>query len=208
MKIALLVNSWDNAEAYWKAWYHFYNLNWDSNIKTTNYFLSQSKCPNYSNFNFLLSNIGDWTDRTRYALQQIDEDYVIMVHDDYWFVKHLDINHFNKIINYFLKYNMNCLKFSYINWRYTLDHIEEKLYKFNNNSKWIFNFQTALWKKEFLYQYLMPNESVWTAEVEVSKQMQYLNHKNYLYEFDWYINAVDKRELTPYGKYLLELNNL
>ena len=58
----------------------------------------------------LKSGYGEWTDRLKLVLDQIDEEYIIFIQEDMWFSKKMPENVLEPIINYVTSNELKLVK--------------------------------------------------------------------------------------------------
>lgn len=166
-ELAILVASCD---AYNDAAEHFFNL--------LNMFWKDCRYPIYMVNNTIVKDYGnvkvinagnelDWSGRVKKALDEIDEEYVLFMLEDYYIGSKVDSVAFQDIIEFVMNEKIkyyrltNTPKATGTNYK-GFDHI----FNIPNNLPYGINLQAAIWSKEFLYQ-TMGNEdcSAWQIEI-------------------------------------------
>jgi len=82
--VALLVYACDRYQLLYKGFDYFFRKNWDSNLKIKEYFATEILDLNFSTYENLKSGKGEWSNRLKRVLDQIDEEYIIFFQEDMW----------------------------------------------------------------------------------------------------------------------------
>ena len=117
-----------------------------------------------------------WTDRLLYALDQIDEEYLLWVQEDMWLKTNVDSNLFENAYRFVERNDFNILRMHRINSMSSPypDHYTEtdlfindyRIIKINKNAGYLMSHQPSIWKKSFLKEVQIPGESFRDNEFE------------------------------------------
>ena len=169
---SILVSSCDNYDFLWDAFFKSFKIAWpDCNCKI--YLNTEHKNYKSEYFDVKICNITgttidekDWSSRLKNALQNISDDYVICLLDDFLMDGRVDTKRLEECIRWMDedKYISN------ICFMETYDHNkEDKKHKgfFRRTlfAEYKFNCQAGIWRRSHLIEYLRAGESPWDFEV-------------------------------------------
>ena len=179
-KVALLVHSCDRYELLYKGFEYFFRRNWDIDIPFTYYFATEEIEAEVEGFKNIKSGKGEWTDRLRNLLDQIDEEYVIYFQEDMWLTEPVSRTFFEELADLTIKNNWQQVKLNssdVFKTEPTDQYIEGfNIAKINNQeSKYLMSHQITLWNKQFLKAQLLPNEHPWRNERRGTARLKKLN---------------------------------
>lgn len=116
--------------------------------------------------------IGDdisWCDNLRRFLDRIETPYVLLLLDDFFFDKKVDNQRIRELFEYMKANNVDCMRLrpSPIAAR-TIDR-KLDIGLAEPGSPYFINSQSAIWKKEVLFNFLKPGKNIWQFELENSR---------------------------------------
>jgi hypothetical protein len=172
--IAVLVLSCDKYSDIWQAFYDFFFKYWNNCpfkiYHASNHlsFIHPGVIPVYSGI------ISDWSSETKIILEQIKEKYVLIILDDYFIYKPLDIptlqaslKILKKLDALFLK--LSCFPVSHRSlWEYDILPEAPFMGKIRDWQEYRINLQLGVWNRELLIRLLKPGETPWEFEVNGS----------------------------------------
>ncbi|UKT64135.1 hypothetical protein [Pedobacter mucosus] len=178
-KIALLVHACDRYEFLYKGFDLAFRKNWDFNIPCNYYFATEIISAELQGFQNIKSGKGEWADRLRALLNNIDEEYILYFQEDMWLSKPVNAKFFDLLFESAIKNNWQQVKLhsaSIYNTNATNNFIEGlnvaeidiKL------SKYLMSHQVTLWKKDFLLAQLYKAEHPWRNERKGTKRLKKL----------------------------------
>ena len=137
-----------------------------------------------------------WTDRLLYALDQIDEEYLLWVQEDMWLKTDVNANLFENAYRFVERNDFNVLRIHRINSMaspYSEFYNKTDLFindysiiKINNNAGYLMSHQPSIWKKSFLKEVQIPGESFRDNEFEGTERIRkYEDPKIYHLIYDW-----------------------
>lgn len=218
MDISLVVQTCDRYEKYWDGFFYYMDKFWDKKIKCPKYFCTENKKITNKNFFHINTGNGSFEDNLRFILSKIETAYVFYLLEDFWPIFNFEEQLFNQIYNYTINNKIKMFQVSPYTPYYILDETKDsinnqKIFKFNKNSEWRFNFQSRLWDKKFFLENIKEskvselhiNSSIGT-EIESSKYLK-KEEDVYFYHHFWYpLSGVSYRgNFTKLGE---ELNNI
>lgn len=195
---SILVNTTDSFE---DCWFPFFTLfkNYWSDYKGRIYLNTETKEYSHTGLDIIpiKNNQKSWSDCLIFALQQIKEEYVLYLQDDY-FIKDLVKNKLvDKYLILMIENNIDCL------------HLTDQhgpgpfhtcgisdLLEVDKKAKYRISCQAGLWKKSALLEYLLKGESGWNFEIYGTMRSRYINH--FFCTIDRNIIKLDKYEIIPY----------
>lgn len=166
MSVSIVVLSCDDYSKYWDVFFKLKNRYW-KDCPYPIYLVSESlKHPRYRTINI---NSTIWTKRFREALQQIPEDYIILMLEDYFIRQKVDQSRISEIVD-FISHNINIAVF---NFEQNYRPAEDTIYditgwkKQKNNQVYLNSTQPSLWNKELLLSRLKEDQDPWQWELTV-----------------------------------------
>jgi len=131
---------------------------------------TESKCIQSDHFNiysiqYKNNIINDrWGRRFKNALNSIDQEFVIVIYDDYIIESEISHNFLSSIINIMSNSNLvDCFYLTYQNFKITFD-AAKNLYSVDKDNYYRINSAPALWRKKVLLNLIEDNENPWTWE--------------------------------------------
>ncbi len=204
--VAILICSYDGGEDLWLPLSETYKKYWpDCPYKI--YLGTNFKDPNIDIFETLkIGNEHSWSDNILKCLQNIKEDFVILIFDDVFLYKRIDTNTILKYTNIATKKDWDYLRLSP---RPKFDKsIGNNIGKISKDRLYRTSTAWSLFKKETLQNLLRINESAWEFEIDGS-------HRSNQYEEFYaigstilpYLNGVVKGKwVTSVYNFLLKNN--
>jgi hypothetical protein len=160
--VSVVIQTCDKYNKFWDGFFYYFEKFWDKNIKAEIFFCNdykKIKTPN--NIRCITTNKDNFVDGLRCILSQIKTEYVFYILEDFWFFDKMPAQIFGGLFNFILEKNIFVLQVSpilpYYNLNYNSNYYfhNQKILKFEENSDWIFNFQTRFWKCELLEKCLI-----------------------------------------------------
>ncbi len=175
--VALLVFACDRYELLFKGFEYFFNKNWDSTLLVKKYFATESKSIELDGFTHIKSGTGEWTNRLKHILDQIEEEYIIFFQEDMWMSKKVKKGLLEKVIEYIQKNDLKLVKLHssdvYQTEETGVDFDGLLLTKVNKKkSDYLMSHQVSVWHKNFFYAQLQNNEHPWRNERKGNKRLK------------------------------------
>lgn len=174
--IAVLVLSCDKYSDIWPVFFDFFFKYWND-------------CPfkiylasNHLNFvnnrvtNIHSETVSDWSSETKLILQQVKEKYVLLILDDYFIYKPVDMQVLSDSIRVMKKRDaiflkLGCFPASHRSlWMYDIIAETPFIGIIRNWQEYRINLQLGIWNKELLYSLLKMGETPWQFEINGSKR--------------------------------------
>lgn len=201
MSIATLIGSCDSYSFLWK--------NFDTLFKkyckfeTKKYLVSETLSFENSEYLNILAGKNQWGSRILHGLNQIKEDFVFFVLDDYYFSSELSQKFMDDQINCMQKYNADKILFhpgNDVPWA-RLTRLEKDICKFNLDSDYLNSVQPGLWKTDYLKKVMNPNFSPWQFEIDGNAFTSSINPTILLRELESpiYFNMVRRGRVLSNG---------
>lgn len=117
---------------------------------------------------------GVWSDELIKALDAVDDEYLIVLHEDFYFVNHTNIKALDRIIRYMHTHSevgrINCSYGIHAPERVTRH--EDIYWKYKDDAEYICSFCASIWRKSFMLRYLVEGEDPWRGEVNMSNRVK------------------------------------
>jgi hypothetical protein len=168
--------------------------------------------------NFASYPVNRWSDGLIKTLQSIDDSLVMLMLDDYWLTRQVNIAAFFGLRNY-MENNPDAQ--NVIRLDLTTDRLYDKhhdiegmawidLIEAEKDATYNLSFQAAIWRRELLMEVLRPGETPWESEINGSER---LNRTPYrvIGTQQWpmrYIVAVNKGKLDLSAKWMVPSRSL
>ena len=201
--LAIVVSSCDKHSFLWDAWWHYFSQ-WKHDYPV--YFLTETKDVPFPVKNIKV-DIDIWTKKIRKSIEQIPEDDIFWLCEDFWFSKLKD---FDKIYKTFKALDADSLRIRRVPSKYSTS--ENTMFQINGTiikkltqtSKYLIAYSPNIFKKSFLLECLKYDENIWQSETIGSRRLENKGYNIYSYlRPGWYGNACRKGKLTEEGKKLI-----
>lgn len=105
-----------------------------------------------------------WAKRLFLSLQQIEEDFVLLVLDDFIFTDYVDVKEIDRCLNYMVDdKEIVCFNFRPTRGKsIAKDYVRYELK--DRGSEFRINLQAAIWRKSFLLKFIRVHENPWQFE--------------------------------------------
>lgn len=181
-----------------------------------------NKIPNHESFygvNYIDSNIdfssdgSHFRDSLLFALNQIPEDYILFLCDDYLIKSPINKNRFNNIVNILKKINGDYLALGtqkhietfVVNWDKPDINLSDYgfpdgcFYKFDVSARHMYSVQPCIWKKSSLIELLTYNPSLTLHQLDNTDILNKKGEKRKLDEFFNFSFYENKENFFDYG---------
>jgi hypothetical protein len=172
---AILVLSCDKYRDLWNPFFDFFFKYWpDCPYKI---YLSSNFIPyeRQGVASILSCELTNWSNETILVLNQIKEDHVLVILEDYFIYKRVDHILVEKCFNYLSENNGLFIRLAIFPkdhrelWDYNLTE-EEQIGKIKKDQMYPINLQVGIWSKNGLMEIIKEGESPWEFEIEGSKR--------------------------------------
>lgn len=177
-KLTVVIGSCDSYQPLWKNFDILYKRYW--NLDTKNIFISETMPIPYEGYhNVLPGHNLSWGHRMLQGLELVTTPYVCFLLEDYYLTEPISESFIQEHINIMEQMNADKIMFDkiYPPDVYSLTHLHDDLYQFNNHSMYLNSVQPAIWKTEYIKQVLLPSYSPWQFELDGNAFTQTLNSK-------------------------------
>lgn len=179
-KCAIAIFSFDGYADLWEpffdAWFRFWpDCPYPIYLQTNNL--------TYDNPRIQCISVGDdrdWSTSARAFLNQIPENYVIAVMEDYLLLRPVDGSRIKDLVNYSIDNDIGCLRLYASpgpNVEINTDLISERIGVLQEGDEYRLSLQAGIWNKNTLYDLIVPGESAWSLEIEGSKRSILLSER-------------------------------
>ncbi|SFW39784.1 hypothetical protein [Cellulophaga fucicola] len=187
VKTAILIFACDGYELLFEGFNYFFNKHWGDNSTLKKYFSTEEKDISIDGYINLKSGSGQWTNRLKKVLNQIEEEYVIFIQEDMWFSKKVPTDILHQIISYVEGNDLKLVKLhsseAYKTEATSIDFSGYTLSEaIKKESNFLMSHQISIWNKDFLYEQLKDNEHPWRNERRGSKRLK--KSKQKIYQID------------------------
>jgi hypothetical protein len=182
--VAVLVFACDRYELLYKGFDFFFKKNWDHSFPITKYFTTESKNIDLVGYTHLKSGYGEWTNRLKLILDQIEEDYIIFLQEDVWFNKKISPGVLELILINMVKNELKLVKLNSSE-VYTTEELDVHFKGYalarviKESSDFLMSHQISIWNKNFFYAQLKDNEHPWRNERRGTKRLRKSNDDIY-----------------------------
>jgi hypothetical protein len=195
----VILHSCDSYKRFWNPWYYFFKKHVKGNYKI--YFLSEEDSPDFADEVVnIKTGKGEWGERLLKALKAIPEQHIYYMQEDFWACAPMELSH----MDLFNEYNMQALRISGDCSLYTTEKINNNLYKFAQNSRYLMTHQFSLWDKAFFMKFIRPSDSPWKNELDQTDILTKLHHSIYILKEPWYNATVRRGKVDSVGIKMLE----
>lgn len=188
-KVAFLVFACDRYQFLYQGFDYFFKKNMLTPITSHVYFATEDIPLNLNGYTHVKSGKGEWTNRLKVVLHQIDEEYVIFLQEDMWFSKKASELAFQKTIEYAINSKLKLVKLHSADIYKTIPigkSIEGlQLTKLDKKmSEFLMSHQISIWSKSFLINQLKDNEHPWRNERKGTQRLR--KEPAEIYQIDLY----------------------
>ena len=160
--IAVMVIAYDKYSDLWDSFFDCMDRYWSKKIPI--YLVTNNKLPEYNGVTTIKT--GDelsWSNKVRCALNKINEDYLIVLLEDYFLSDIVDDNGLEDLLNDFISNEMDYLRLVPIPFEYK--NKKKGIYKLDEKFQYGVNLQASIWRKDYLRKLLYDdNFSAWEFE--------------------------------------------
>lgn len=207
---AIMVVSFDKYSDIWDVFFLCLNRFWKGRECKT-YLVTNNLCPVYDGVEVIKTGFEiSWSHRVRAALEMIQEEYIILLLEDYLIAQEVDETKVTNALNYMQENNLDYLRIVPIPKIKKRTHGEFAL-KITDKMMYGVNLQAAIWKKSYLLKLLDDaNFSAWEFEARqkfgaptrITGDCQATNeytiyYLNGIIQGKWYIKSIET--LTSLG---------
>lgn len=170
--LTMLIHSCDKFSDLWDAHVYLLEKNWNDRGIPTYILTDKENKRNYENVSVLPAGDGtELSERTAYALNRIDTEFVFITLDDYFLVQPVS----NEVIGSVLDM-MEAEKLDYVRLylrpkckRKSRIKKYGKVYEINTNDRYCVNLYAGIWRKNFLASTIGERKNAWQYEVSLPK---------------------------------------
>lgn len=173
--VCLLVQSCDKDELLWPVWHYYWRKFWGCQDLMPAYLMTQAKQSALEGITTIQSGKSDWGQEMHVVLDSIPEEYVIMLHEDYFLTEPTDRKTLETLINGAMSHQTNLLKIcgswaGFVDDRKPLIPTDLKagpytLWQYPNTRMYLISHQISIWKKSFLRDTILPGYTPWDHEL-------------------------------------------
>lgn len=179
-KMTMLILSCELFSDLWDA--HVYQLEkyWSDRGMDTYIVTDKAHETSYEGVKVISAGEGvEFTDRLKYALEQIDSEYIFITLDDYFLIKKVSNESIERLVGLMDQQNYDYIRLFKRPTRAKGKKIKgyKKLNEINTNNRYSVNLYSGIWKKDFLYNTLRETLNPWVYEVRLWKVAMELQAK-------------------------------
>lgn len=128
---------------------------------------------------YRLPECSDWVSRTRTALNKIDTEYVFIVGDDTFLVKHISSNEIQSLVDFMSENNLLYCQFDFKPAKKTKKtKLNSRIYEILYKHPYGRSLHVSIWKKEYLLEILSTSLNAWQIEQHwISETIKFGNEK-------------------------------
>lgn len=166
---------------------HLFNKYWSDEQQVTVAGFTEPSLPLPDNFSF--HSIGKfqdypvnrWSDAVIDLLHQIDYDTFILMLEDYWLVRHVNVEAVHILYDYAIQFHY-VLKIDLCGDRLYAANMKDygyvrylDLIKSDPNSQYHMSLMAGIWNRNQLLRFLIPGETPWQVEMEGTNRVRAVN---------------------------------
>ena len=160
---SVLINSCDKYRTAWAPFFILFNKYFNDCPFPVYLNTEKEKC-SFSNVITLNNDCVFWSDRLKMCLDAINSKYVILLLDDFFIQKKVDLNFVMDSIKVMENDNrINCIYFKKITTN-IIGQYNSMLSIMDPSKKYILNFQACIWNREELIKLLPSSSNAWQVE--------------------------------------------
>lgn len=163
--MAIVVLSFDGYSDLWNNFFFLFNKYWSDN-KYPIYLVTNNAKPSYKGVTIL--NVGDevsWSRRAREAMKMINEDYIMLMLEDYFIGEKVDSNHIKDLLEYTKSHQIDYLRIVPVPKTKYMCKESNGIHTMREDRPYGINLQAAIWKKSYFIKSLANgNYSAWEFE--------------------------------------------
>lgn len=179
-KMTMLILSCELFSDLWDAHVHQLEKYWSDRGMDTYIVTDKAHETAYENVKVIAAGEGvEFTDRLKYALEQIDSEYVFITLDDYFLIKTVSNDRISALLTF-----MDEQKYDYIRLFKRPTKAKgkkisgyKKLNEVKTERRYSLNLYSGIWRKDFLYNTLRETLNPWVYEVRLYKTAVKLDAK-------------------------------
>lgn len=202
--LALLVVSCDKYSDLWEHFFALIEKYW--NDCTLTKYLG-SNFMNYDKNNVRTIQVGadrSWAENVKKMLEQIQENYVIMMLEDFFIDKPIMNNAIEILYNHMLIHGYDCLRLEPSPPPIKIDDKNLRIGRLIPGSPYYVSTQPAIWKKSILVELLMDGYSAWDFEIRNSKKSADFKYNFYCTK-DYILHHLNGVERGKYYKSTIDV---
>lgn len=175
MNVSVLIGSCDAYSPLWKNFDILFRRYWK--LQTKNILVSETLTFENDLYRTILPGKLEWGQRMLLGLDEIDTEYTVFLLDDYYLTESFTLEFIEEHIKILESYNAQkiMMDIDYGAPVYSLEHLEEDLYKFKIESDYLNSVQPSIWKTDYLKQVMKPHYSPWQFELDGNAFTKTLN---------------------------------
>jgi hypothetical protein len=203
-RITILLNTTDSFADCWQPFFILFKEYWPE-FEGKIYLNSESRSFSFPDLKIrcLTSKEKEklsWSGCLKYALQNIEEEIILYMQEDYFINGKVD----NKLINYFFKIIESDPKIGVV-------HLTDQaaagpfeqtsnldIVKTNKNTSYLASTQAAFWRKNLLLKLISKNETPWQFEHYGTKRARLFNTGYDFYNVNPALYGINKKEIISY----------
>jgi hypothetical protein len=200
---AVIIHAWDPYEWAWQPCLKCFDKFFDFSGFGNAYFLTSGKRFHSKNFMIRPYALKLWTDRLRFALLDMPEEYVFYFQEDMWPHRRIDSETWRVIFKGFIENDMNVLRMEKNGPLYKMIPTPivingEQMFQLDNMfSDYLISWQPSFWKKSWLLEQLRFSEEAWDMEIEGTKRIRGRDNQVYFYPMDWQYHMIRHGQWVP-----------
>jgi hypothetical protein len=180
--ITYIIHSGDKGAWIWPTWERWFLKYWQAQDFITPLFLGETSTPSTIGIEKMITGPVPYGEGLINALQKIQTRYVILTHEDYFITGLIQWEVLREIEQVMDQNSLSLVKCcgnwsGHISEEYPMQQIDlivngQRLWLYNNRSKYTLSHQPSVWNKNFLLSTLQPHWSPWQHELDGSDLIQ------------------------------------
>lgn len=179
--ITYIIHSGDKGAWIWPFWIKYFMQHWDFTQHVMRpLFLGETMTPDFTGTDCWLTGPVPYGEGLMRALEQIQDDYVVLTHEDYFLTGKIKYDLLAEIVALMSTHGLHLVKTCgwWSGWTtddapmvesaITIPSTGERLWLYNPQSPYLTSHQPSIWRRDFLLSTLQPHWGPWQHELEGS----------------------------------------
>ena len=207
---SLLVSSCDAYEDLWDPFFNLLGIYW-SDCPFKIYLITEEKECNRKGIETIKAGKGgNWSDRLNIALQYLNQEYVLLMLEDFFLQKKIDNVQIHKSFNLIRDNNLNMFRLINRSGPNGIIFKDKNYGHIEKNTPFRVSTQASFWRTQVLKDLIKKDESIWKFEILGSKRADLYDNFCSVVKpvFTYKHHVVERGEWFPWSAYKFKKMNI